>query len=61
LTRSAVTFESLKLSTFSGKTQENRKKPVETGLLALTIAAESRKVNGGRFSLTRMNTGFQAR
>jgi hypothetical protein len=60
LTHSAVTFESLKLSTFPEKTRKSRKKPVETGLLALTIAVESRKVNGGRFSLTRMNTGVQA-
>jgi hypothetical protein len=40
------------------KTEENRKKPVETGVLLLTIASKSRKVNGGRFSRTRVNTGL---
>jgi DNA-binding protein HU-beta len=33
---------------------------VETGVLPLTNAAESRKVNGGRFFRTRVITGFDA-
>jgi hypothetical protein len=39
------------------KTEKNRKKPVETGLLLLTKFFKSRKVNGGGFSQTRINTG----
>jgi hypothetical protein len=45
---------------FQRKTRENRKKPVETGLFPLTIAAGSRKVNGGRFFRTRASIGFCA-
>jgi len=45
---------------FQRKTKENRKKPVETGVLPLTNAFESRKVNGGRFFRSRINTGFRA-
>jgi hypothetical protein len=40
------------------KPEKNSKKPVETGLLLLTKLFESRKVNGGGFSFTRINTGF---
>jgi hypothetical protein len=40
------------------KTGKNRKKPVETGLLLLTKFFKSRKVNGGGFSRTRINTGL---
>src|SRR5580700_7627188 len=47
------------LDLFQRKTRKNRKNPVETGLLPLTIVSESRKVNGGRFFRTRVNTGFQ--
>jgi hypothetical protein len=39
---------------------ENRKKPVETGLLPLTNAVESRTVKGGRYFRSRVNTGFRA-
>jgi hypothetical protein len=38
--------------------EENRKKPVETRLLLLTKLLKRRKVNGGGFSRTRINTGF---
>jgi hypothetical protein len=41
-----------------GKSQQNPKKPVETRLLLLTKALKSRKVNGGGFSRTRINTGL---
>jgi hypothetical protein len=44
---------------FQRKTRKNRKNPVETRVLPLTNAAESRKVNGGRFFRTRVNTGFR--
>jgi hypothetical protein len=44
---------------FQRKTRENRKNPVETDVLPLTFAAGSRKVNGGRFFRTRINTGFR--
>jgi hypothetical protein len=47
-----------KFGVFQRKTRENPKNPVETGLFPLTIASESRKVNGGRFFRTRVNTGF---
>ncbi|MFP5230848.1 MAG: hypothetical protein ACLGXA_24795 [Acidobacteriota bacterium] len=43
---------------FQKKTRENRKKPVETRVFPLTNASESRKVNGGRFFRSRINTGF---
>jgi hypothetical protein len=43
---------------FQRKTRKNRKKPVETRVCPLTIASESRKVNGGRFFRSRINTGF---
>ncbi|MGA7884141.1 MAG: hypothetical protein WCA44_00260 [Acidobacteriaceae bacterium] len=45
---------------FLKKTEENRKKPVETGLFPLTNALRRRKVNGGNFFRTRVNTGFSA-
>jgi hypothetical protein len=45
---------------FQRKTRKNRKNPVETDVLPLTIASESRKVNGGRFFRTRVNIGFSA-
>jgi hypothetical protein len=45
---------------FQRNAWKNRKKPVETRLLPLTKPAESRKVNGGRFFRTRVNTGFRA-
>jgi hypothetical protein len=43
---------------FQRKTEENRKKPVETGVLPLTNAFESRRVKGGRFFRSRVNTGL---
>jgi hypothetical protein len=49
-----------KSTVFQRKTRENRKNPVETGVLPLTNAAESRKVNGGRFFRTRVIIGFGA-
>jgi hypothetical protein len=39
-------------------THKTREKPVETRLLLLTKALKSRKVNGGGFSRTRINTGL---
>jgi hypothetical protein len=42
------------------KLGKNHKKPVETRLLLLTKTFESRKVNGGGFSWTRVNTRFPA-
>jgi DNA-binding protein HU-beta len=42
---------------FRRKARENRKKPVETQVFPLTNASESRKVNGGRFFRSRINTG----
>jgi len=45
---------------FPEKCQEKPQKPVETRVLPLTNAAESRKVNGGRFFPSRINTGFHA-
>jgi DNA-binding protein HU-beta len=47
-----------KIRLFQRKARENRKKPVETRVLPLTNASESRKVNGGRFFRSRINTGF---
>jgi hypothetical protein len=43
---------------FQRKTEENQKKPVETGVLPLTKALESRRVKGGRFFWSRVNKGF---
>jgi hypothetical protein len=54
----AETQKRAKTVVFQRKTRKNRKKPVETGVLPLTFAAESRKVNGGRFFRSRINTGF---
>jgi hypothetical protein len=45
---------------FQRNARENRKKPVETEVLPLTNAAESRTVKGGRFFRSRVNTGFCA-
>ncbi|HTV15419.1 MAG TPA: hypothetical protein VME68_11935 [Acidobacteriaceae bacterium] len=49
-----------KFGRFPEKTRKNRKKPVETRVLPLTNAVESRKVNGGRFFRTRVITGVSS-
>jgi len=45
---------------FSNKTNKNRKKPVETEEIRLTIYAEKPKVNCGTVLRTRMNIGDSA-
>jgi uncharacterized protein YfaT (DUF1175 family) len=45
---------------FQRNARENRKKPVETQVLPLTNAVESRTVKGGRLFRSRVNTGFCA-
>jgi hypothetical protein len=52
--------KSAKNRLFQRNARKNRKKPVETRDLPLTKLSESRKVNGGRFFRTRVNTGFRA-
>jgi hypothetical protein len=48
-----------KIKRFPEKNQEKPQKPVETGVFLLTNAAESRRVNGGRFFRTRVITGYR--
>jgi hypothetical protein len=43
---------------FPDKNQEKPQKPMETQVFPLTNVSESRKVNGGRFFRSRINTGF---
>jgi hypothetical protein len=47
-----------KKGVFQRKTDENRKKPVETEVLPLTNASRSRRVKGGGSFESRVNTGF---
>jgi hypothetical protein len=49
-----------KTGVFQRNARKNRKKPVETGVLPLTNAVESRTVKGGRLFRSRVNTGFCA-
>jgi hypothetical protein len=44
----------------AGKNLIKPQKPVETRVFLLTKRLKRRKVNGGGFSRTRINTGFQA-
>jgi hypothetical protein len=53
--RSTCRRKPAKIGQFPKKTEKNRRKPVEMRCFPLTNPAESRKVNGGRVSLDRIN------